>query len=98
MWHAGTSFEVAMITPDDIRAAAARIRSHVRLTPALETQPGDFGIGRALTLKLEFLQHAGSFKPRGAFNNLLSRTVPAAGVAAASGGNHGIAVAHAARA
>ena len=50
-----------------------------------------------LTFKLEFLQHTGSFKPRGAFNNLLSREVPAAGVAAASGGNHGAAVAYAAQ-
>ena len=51
----------------------------------------------AMSLKLELFQHAGSFKPRGAFNNLLSQEVPAAGVAAASGGNHGAAVAYAAR-
>ena len=50
-----------------------------------------------LTFKLEFVQHAGSFKARGAFTNLLTREIPAAGVVAASGGNHGIAVAHAAR-
>ena len=49
-----------------------------------------------LTLKLEQLQHAGSFKARGAFANLMLRTVPAAGVVAASGGNHGVAVAYAA--
>jgi threonine dehydratase len=53
--------------------------------------------GVSLFLKLELLQHAGSFKVRGAFANLLRREVPAAGVVAASGGNHGVAVAHAAR-
>ena len=52
---------------------------------------------RPLVLKLELLQHAGSFKPRGAFTNLLTRHVPAAGVVAASGGNHGAAVAYAAK-
>jgi len=51
-----------------------------------------------LTLKLELLQHAGSFKPRGAFNRLLSAELPSAGVIAASGGNHGAAVAYAAKA
>src|SRR5688572_32904038 len=86
-------------TPDDIRAAHARIESHVRRTPVIRVQAQDFGVNLAspLALKLEFLQHTGSFKPRGAFNNLLSRTVPAAGVAAASGGNHGAAVAYAAQ-
>jgi threonine dehydratase len=87
-----------MITPDDIRAAEARIRPHVRLTPVLEPGPGFAGLDTPVSLKLEFLQHAGSFKPRGAFNNLLSHAVPAVGVTAASGGNHGIAVAHAAAA
>jgi threonine dehydratase len=83
----------------DINAAHARIATHVRRTPVLRVAPGDLGlaIDHPLTLKLEFLQHTGSFKPRGAFNNLLSRTVPAAGVAAASGGNHGAAVAYAAQ-
>ena len=57
----------------------------------------DLGVpGVRLVFKLEFLQHAGSFKTRGAFNNLLSREIPAAGVVAASGGNHGVAVAYAA--
>jgi threonine dehydratase len=66
----------------------------VRRTPLLETaSPAG---GPAISLKLEFLQHTGSFKPRGAFNNLLTRAAPAAGVAAASGGNHGAAVAYAA--
>ena len=88
-----------MTGPDDIRAAYARIKPHVRRTPVIEVDAGDFGVtlSSPLTLKLEFLQHTGSFKPRGAFNNLLSRAVPAAGVAVASGGNHGAAVAYAAQ-
>lgn len=85
-----------MITPDDIRSAHDRIRGHIRLTPILRPGAGSFGLPLDLCLKLELLQHTGSFKPRGAFNNLLSRAVPAAGVAAASGGNHGAAVAYAA--
>ena len=57
----------------------------------------DFGLPAfPLTLKLELFQHAGSFKTRGAFANLLTRAIPAAGVVAASGGNHGAAVAYAA--
>ena len=86
------------VTPDDIRAAHARIANHVRRTPVLRVAPRDFGVtlDHPVTLKLEFLQHTGSFKPRGAFNNLLVAQVPAAGVAAASGGNHGAAVAYAA--
>ena len=75
----------------------ARIAPRLRLTPILRTGAAGFG-GPAvpLTLKLEQLQHAGSFKARGAFANLMLRTVPAAGVVAASGGNHGVAVAYAA--
>jgi threonine dehydratase len=75
------------------------IRPHIRRTPAIEVDLADFGVGGSgrLTLKLELLQHAGSFKTRGAFANLLSRDIPDAGVAAASGGNHGAAVAYAAR-
>jgi threonine dehydratase len=86
------------VTPDDIRAAHARIATHVRRTPVLRVAPRDLGVtlDHPVALKLEFLQHTGSFKPRGAFNNLLSRPVPPAGVAAASGGNHGAAVAYAA--
>src|SRR3954447_14276830 len=79
-----------------IEAAHARIAPHIRRTPVW-TLPGAFGHDGPVSLKLEFLQHAGSFKTRGAFNTLLSETVPAAGVAAASGGNHGAAVAYAAR-
>jgi len=71
------------------------IRPHVRKTPVVRVDAADFGLPSfPLTLKLELLQHAGSFKTRGAFTNLLTRKVPAAGVAAASGGNHGAAVAY----
>lgn len=84
------------VSPDDIRAAHARIRDHIRRTPVVNLPRGDFGHDGPVSLKLEFLQHAGSFKPRGAFNTLLSKDIPAAGVAAASGGNHGAAVAYAA--
>ena len=85
------------IDQNAIRAAEALIRPHIRRTPVLDVDGRDFGlsVGR-LALKLELLQHAGSFKPRGAFTNLLSRDVPEAGVVAASGGNHGAAVAYAA--
>ena len=64
----------------------------------LRLAAAELGLGFPVTLKLELLQHAGSFKPRGAFNRLLSASLPAAGVIAASGGNHGAAVAYAARA
>ena len=80
-----------------IAATDHRIREHVRRTPVLGVNLKDFGgPDLALTLKLELLQHAGSFKTRGAFANLLLRDVPPAGVVAASGGNHGAAVAYAA--
>jgi threonine dehydratase len=73
------------------------IRAHVRRTPVVEVDLADFGLPAApLTLKLELLQHTGSFKARGAVTNVLTRPVPAAGVVAASGGNHGVAVAFAA--
>jgi threonine dehydratase len=86
-------------SPGDILTAYTRIKRYVRRTPVIRIDAADFGVtlDTPLALKLEFLQHAGSFKPRGAFNNLLSRKVPAAGVAAASGGNHGAAVAYAAQ-
>jgi threonine dehydratase len=80
-----------------IEATHAVIRPHVRVTPILELTGADAGLAAfPLTLKLELLQHSGSFKARGAFANLLLRAVPAAGVVAASGGNHGAAVAYAA--
>lgn len=84
--------------PTEIEAAAQRLAGRVRRTPLLAPGAGSFGLPFALSLKLECLQHAGSFKVRGAFNALLSRQAPAAGVAAASGGNHGAAVAYAAQA
>jgi threonine dehydratase len=73
------------------------IRPYIRRTPTVDVNGADFGLdGITLVLKLELLQHAGSFKARGAFTNLLTREVPPAGVVAASGGNHGAAVAFAA--
>jgi threonine dehydratase len=85
------------ISRDSISAASQRIAPFVRKTPVIELPQGALGGDWVPILKLEFLQHAGSFKARGAFNNLLSLPVGAAGVAAASGGNHGAAVAYAAR-
>lgn len=80
------------VTHADVAAAAARISGHVLRTPVIEVAP-------RLWLKLELLQHSGSFKVRGAFNRIMSAgDLPAAGVIAASGGNHGLAVAFAARA
>jgi threonine dehydratase len=73
------------------------IRPYIRRTPVLEVDASDFGLASGpIAFKLELMQHAGSFKPRGAFTNLLLREVPTAGVVAASGGNHGVAVAYAA--
>ena len=73
------------------------ISPYIRVTPILEVSGIDFGLSSfPLTLKLELLQHSGSFKARGAFANLLLRRIPEAGVVAASGGNHGAAVAYAA--
>ena len=83
-------------TPLDIEAAAARIRGHVRRTPVIRIEAGELAPCPVI-LKLESLQHAGSFKPRGAFNTLLQQDPLPRRVIAASGGNHGIAVAHAAR-
>lgn len=80
-----------------IAATAALIAPYIRRTPMMSVDSGDFGLDAgALQLKLELLQHTGSFKPRGAFASLLLRDVPKAGVVAASGGNHGAAVAYAA--
>ncbi|MBI2204693.1 MAG: threonine/serine dehydratase [Candidatus Rokubacteria bacterium] len=86
-----------MIDRHAIEATYDVIRPHVRLTPVVELDAADFGLpSRPLTLKLELMQHAGSFKTRGAFANLLLRAMPPEGVVAASGGNHGAAVAYAA--
>ncbi len=87
----------AELSEDAIRAAHERIAQHIRRTPVVAVDGADFGLASVrLVFKLELLQHAGSFKTRGAFNNLLTRDIPAAGVVAASGGNHGAAVAYAA--
>ena len=81
----------------DIERVYTLIQSHVRRTPVVEVAGADFGLAQPrVVVKLELLQRAGSFKTRGAFANLLTRTVPPAGVVAASGGNHGAAVAYAA--
>ena len=88
----------ALISAESIATIAGSIRSYVRRTPVACADAADFGLPVApLYFKLEQMQHAGSFKTRGAFANLLSRDVPAAGVVAASGGNHGAAVAYAAK-
>jgi threonine dehydratase len=88
-----------MITSSDVRAAAGRIAGYIRTTPLIEADPGTFQAGR-VWLKLEQLQHTGSFKARGAFNRIRwaagQGLLPAAGVVAASGGNAGLAVAYAA--
>jgi threonine dehydratase len=86
-----------MISPGQIRVTYTLIAPHIRRTPVIDVDGADFGckLG-SLSLKLESLQHAGSFKARGAFTNLLTRKLPPVGVVAATGGNHGAAVAFAA--
>ena len=80
------------VTREDITAAAARINGYVHVTPVMRSE----AFGRPLQFKFEHTQVTGSFKARGAFNSILTADVPAAGIVAASGGNHGAAVAHAA--
>ena len=90
--------EPTAVNRETIAAIYPLIQPHVRRTPVMEIDAADFGLsGGPLVLKLELFQHTGSFKPRGALASLLSRPVPVAGVVAASGGNHGLAVAFAAR-
>jgi threonine dehydratase len=85
------------VNPEKIAVCENIIRPYIRRTPVLEIDGADVGLPLGkLWLKLELMQHSGSFKARGAFTNLLTRKVPAAGVVAASGGNHGAAVAYAA--
>jgi threonine dehydratase len=85
------------ITPEAIARTYELIRPYVRRTPTVEVSGADFGMDDLpIVCKLELLQHSGSFKTRGAVANLLTREIPAAGVVAASGGNHGAAVAYAA--
>jgi threonine dehydratase len=89
-----------MLTSTDVRAAADRIRGHVRSTPLADIEPGPFAPAARVAFKLEQLQHTGSFKVRGAFNRILAAAaegpLPDVGVVAASGGNAGLAVAYAA--
>ena len=87
-----------MIDRKDVEAAFSLIRPHVRCTPVIELPKGSLGHRQPMALKLESLQVSGTFKGRGAFHKLLASTVPPAGVIAASGGNHGVAVAYSARA
>jgi threonine dehydratase len=90
--------EPTTIDRETIAATYPLIEPHIRRTPLIEVDAADFGLsGQPLVFKLELLQHTGSFKPRGALASLLSCPVPPAGVVAASGGNHGLAVAFAAR-
>jgi threonine dehydratase len=85
------------ISRERIVEAEKLIRPYIRRTPIVDVDLADFGMQSApVALKLELLQHSGSFKARGAFTNLLTRTTPVAGIVAASGGNHGAAVAYAA--
>jgi threonine dehydratase len=86
-----------MIGRDDIAGVERIIRPFIRQTPTIDVSGIEFGLSpNQIRLKLELLQHSGSFKARGAFANLLTRQIPKAGVVAASGGNHGAAVAYAA--
>lgn len=90
--------ETTPITRERIAATETAIRPYIRRTPLVAADMADFGLTPGpLTFKLEFLQHTGSFKVRGAFANLLLRKAASAGVVAASGGNHGVAVAFAAQ-
>lgn len=95
-----TTEAIASAPPDRnaIRAAEVVIRPHIRRTPVIEVAAADFGLdGAPFSFKLEFMQHSGTFKARGAFANLLIRKGADRGVVAASGGNHGAAVAYAAQ-
>ena len=86
-----------VIVRQQIREVFPLIAPHIRRTPVMEVDASEFGLpGGSITLKLELFQHSGSFKARGVFTNMLLREVPVAGVVAASGGNHGAAVAFAA--
>ncbi|HXI39203.1 MAG TPA: pyridoxal-phosphate dependent enzyme, partial [Bryobacteraceae bacterium] len=98
MQTVSTAGQPTVIGRESIARTYELIRPHIRRTPVIEVDGGDFGLdGVRIVLKIELLQHAGSFKARGAFANLLVREIPTAGVVAASGGNHGAAVAFAAK-
>ena len=94
--HTTDQYGPRVVSVEDIDRAAARLDGRVRRTPVLTVEPGAAGLPAATVLKLELLQHTGSFKPRGVFNLLLSRK-PVEGVVVASGGNAGLAVAYACR-
>jgi threonine dehydratase len=81
----------------EIEETSQRIADHMRTTPIIQLEEGAWGLAGCIFLKLEQLQHTGSFKPRGAFNRVLTNAVPSAGFIAASGGNHGVAVAYVAQ-
>jgi threonine dehydratase len=92
-----TMAEDTSITREAIARIEPLIRPYVRHTPTIAVDGADFGLtAMPIKLKLECLQHTGTFKARGAFTSLITRSVPQAGVVAASGGNHGVAVAYAA--
>ncbi|MEM7539079.1 MAG: threonine/serine dehydratase [Chloroflexota bacterium] len=87
-----------MLQPSAIQTAYQHVQPYARRTPTIQLETGAFGVPTSLNLKLESLQHTGTFKLRGAINFMRSQdSIPAAGVVAASGGNHGIAVAYAAK-
>lgn len=90
------SDSTAIVTAAEIEAAAAVIGPHVRHTPVLEVPGSEIGLDATLILKLEYLQHSGSFKTRGATHFVITRPIAGSGIVAASGGNHGAAVAWAA--
>jgi threonine dehydratase len=96
MQNASRSSEDLGVSRATIADTYERIKAAIRVTPVIDVEVADLPL--PARLKLECLQHTGSFKPRGAFANLIGADIPAAGVAAASGGNHGAAVAFAARA
>lgn len=89
--------DIRVISQADIEAAYNRVAAHTRRTPIIKLGRGAFGSKARVSLKLELLQHAGSFKPRGAFNRMLASPPPDGRVIAASGGNFAVAVAHAAK-
>ena len=84
------------LTKENINSAYMRISPYIRKTPVMDIAGASLNHDTPITLKLECLQHSGSFKARGAFNGLVGAEVPEAGIVAASGGNHGAAVAYAA--
>lgn len=92
-----TAADVLVSSAPDVGAAADRIHGYVRRTPLVEVTRGTFGVAAPLVLKLELLQHAGSFKPRGLFNRALTQDVPSAGLVIASGGNAALALLHVGR-